>query len=249
MRYNASRTAAEDATYNASPGAPGDAVPGIVAGAGARDGTCAWCRGPLPPQVTRPRRWCSQLCRQAAWRLGRYVVRQVAAQRPGRFAYADPPYPGMARRYYERPEVDHRRLIHRLERGGYTGWALSTSSRALRAVLPLCPRGARVAAWVKPIGASPRTRGVHSTWEALIIVGGRQEPPGVRDWLLAQPARGGGQLPGRKPLLFCAWLFALLGMAPGDELVDLFPGTGVVGRAWREITRNRQGPALYSGGR
>lgn len=37
---------------------------------------------------------------------------------------------------------------------------------------------------------------------------------------------------GRKSLRFCAWLFRVLGMRAGDELHDLFPGTGVVGRAW-----------------
>ncbi len=41
---------------------------------------------------------------------------------------------------------------------------------------------------------------------------------------------------GRKPVAFCAWLFDLLGMVPGDELVDLFPGTGAVTRAWRELS-------------
>jgi hypothetical protein len=40
---------------------------------------------------------------------------------------------------------------------------------------------------------------------------------------------------GRKPVAFCAWLFDLLGMVPGDELVDLFPGTGIVARSWREL--------------
>lgn len=67
------------------------------------------------------------------------------------------------------------------------------------------------------------------------VVGGRQRPPGVRDFLSAQPARGGGELPGRKPIAFCAWLFDLLGMLPGDTLIDRFPGSGIVGRAWQEL--------------
>lgn len=156
------------------------------------------------------------------------------------FAYADPPYPGLAARYYaDQPtfagEVDHRELIARLEAGGYAGWALSTSAAALGDVLSLCPRGARVAAWVKPIGVSGKTAGIHNTWEPVIVVRGRARTPGVRDFLYAQPARGGGSLPGRKPIAFCAWLFELLGMLPGDTLDDLFPGTGVVGRAWAEL--------------
>ena len=38
---------------------------------------------------------------------------------------------------------------------------------------------------------------------------------------------------GAKPAGFCWWLFDLLGALPGDELVDLFPGSGGIGRAWR----------------
>jgi hypothetical protein len=37
---------------------------------------------------------------------------------------------------------------------------------------------------------------------------------------------------GAKPAAFSAWLFALLGMQPGDEFVDLYPGSHGVTRAW-----------------
>lgn len=163
-----------------------------------------------------------------------------------RFAYADPPYPGLSSKYYrDEPtfagEVDHAALIASLEYSGYDGWALSTGAYALREVLPLCPPRARVCAWVKPIGVSSKTNGLHNTWEAVIVVGGRQRPPGRRDWLRAMPARGGGDLPGRKPLAFCAWLFDCLGMQPGDEFVDLFPGTGIVTRCWRELSPTPRG--------
>ena len=201
-------------------------------------------------------RFCSVRCRQAAFRLrtraggtspeapgDASVAPAPTTLGPARFAYADPPYPGCAKRYYgDQPdfagEVDHASLVASLEAGGFMGWALSTSSHALRQVLPLCPSYARVCAWVKPIGASVRTYGLHSTWEPLIVVRGRHMRPGKRDWLLAQPARGGGSLPGRKPVAFCAWLFSCLGMLPGDELVDLFPGSGVVSTSWREISNN-----------
>jgi len=201
---------------------------------------CAWC--PRPRPATPGARFCSQRCRQAAFRLRR---RGVLAGRdddgPLRFAYADPPYPGTARRWYRgQPEyageVDHAALVASLLQAGYAGWALSTSPRALRDVLSLCPPGARVCAWVKPHGASPLTYGIHNCWEPVIVVGGRHRRPGVRDWLSALPARGGGTLPGRKPIAFCSWLFSLLGMLPGDELVDLFPGTGIVSAAWRELS-------------
>jgi hypothetical protein len=42
---------------------------------------------------------------------------------------------------------------------------------------------------------------------------------------------------GAKPAAFCRWIFDLLGAEPGDTLDDLFPGSGVVARAW----------AVYSG--
>jgi hypothetical protein len=162
-----------------------------------------------------------------------------------RFAYADPPYPGLSSKYYrDEPtyagEVDHAALLSLLEERRRArqidGWALSTSARALRDLLPRCPPEHRVCPWVKPHAPSPNTYGIHNCWEAVIVVGGRGERPGKRDWLSALPARGGGELPGRKPIAFCAWLFGLLGMRPGDELEDLFPGTGVVTRAWRELS-------------
>jgi hypothetical protein len=38
--------------------------------------------------------------------------------------------------------------------------------------------------------------------------------------------------------IFCFWLFDLMGMKPGDDLVDLFPGTGGVMRAWEKWQRH-----------
>ncbi len=202
---------------------------------------CAWCSSELPATARADGRFCGRKCRQAAFRLRRRRTTDAAAARPLRFAYADPPYPRLARRYYrDRPEyrgeVNHAELIASLEASGYAGWALSTGAYALRELLPLCPPCARVCAWVKPIGVSSKTYGLHNTWEPLIVVVGRRRRPGVRDWLRAHPARKGGDLPGRKPLAFCAWLFDCLGMLPGDDLVDLFPGTGIVSRAWAELS-------------
>ncbi len=197
---------------------------------------CLWCNKSL---TDRQRFHCSKKCRQSIWRLRqkRDVLSVGSGRPPGlTFAYADPPYPGFASYYKNQPdfrgEVDHQKLIASLVDGRYDGWALSTSAAALRDLLPLCPPGARVCAWVKPIGVSCATFGLHSTWEPLIVVGGRKRRPGIRDWLSAQPARGNGTLLGRKPIAFCAWLFQTLGMVEGDFFVDLFPGTGVVARSW-----------------
>lgn len=43
-------------------------------------------------------------------------------------------------------------------------------------------------------------------------------------------------LVGAKPPAFCEWILDLLGWEPGDQLDDLFPGTGVMAEVveWRE---------------
>lgn len=161
-----------------------------------------------------------------------------------RFCYADPPYIGRAKRYYgDQPtfagEVDHVALIASLKASDYDGWALSCAVDvpSLRLVLNELPDDARLCPWVKPGSAPPASKGLHNMWEGLIVVGGRQEPPGKCDWLRAQPARFGGDLPGRKPIAFVAFLWRVLGARPGDTLDDKFPGTGIVGRAWENLSR------------
>ena len=105
---------------------------------------CGWCRAELRP--TPGIRFCGRKCRQAAFRLRRLASREVLADRAMRFAYADPPYPGTARRYYGDQatfagEVDHAALVASLVDAGYDGWALSTSAKALGDVIKLCPAG------------------------------------------------------------------------------------------------------------
>ena len=209
---------------------------------------CAWCLKLLPATAKAAQVFCTRKCRQWAFRLRRRRTTDARNAQPMRFAYADPPYVGLARRYYQHEEsyggeVDHAALIAQLEAGGFDGWALSASAKSLRVVLPLCPEGLRVAAWTKPHPPSSLTYGPHNCWEPLIVVGGRKLRPGFRDWICTSVARGGGELMGRKPIAFCSWLFEQLGMLPGDELVDLFPGSGVVSRAWAELSRSHRGDA------
>lgn len=143
-----------------------------------------------------------------------------------------------ARKYYRDEatfagEVDHAALIARLVT--YDGWALSTSAKALRTLLPLCPPATRVAPWIKPHGVSSKTRGAHNAWEAVLFVPARRRSPGFPDYLIAHPARHGGTLPGRKPRRFWAFLFQLLGAAPQDSFDDLFEGTGGGRRHWQAV--------------
>lgn len=159
----------------------------------------------------------------------------------GRWAYADPPYPGRAAIYVEREEVDHGELIARLEAGWPDGWALSTSAAALRDVLPLCPPGVRVCAWRRRTRPA-RSRRALSAWEALLVVGGRphsldspQELLDVLDYRGRYDAFPGA-MTGMKPPEFAVWMFRHLGARPGDELTDLFPGSGAIGEAWKLYT-------------
>lgn len=149
-----------------------------------------------------------------------------------RVAYADPPYPGCAKLYPEKREVDHAALIAEL--AAYDAWALSTSSVALRDLLPLCPSTVRVMAWVKPFASFKPGVTVAYAWEPIIVQGGRKRPrsePTVRDWVSASITLKRG-LVGVKPETVCFWLFGVLGLEPADDFVDLFPGSGAVGRAW-----------------
>ncbi len=206
--------------------------------------TCAWCVGPIPERGRMDSVFCGQRCRQRSYRLRRSLAVIERAAQPMRMAYADPPFPGCAWMYRDQPsyagEVDHAELIASL--GAYDGWALSTSADALRDILPLCPRTVYVAPWIKPVNAAPATRGKHNAWEPLIVQPGRRMQPGFRDWLMAAPARlGGSNLVGRKPLAFCGFLFQQLGLLVGDELVDLFPGSGTIASAWRDTCRSSTG--------
>lgn len=151
-------------------------------------------------------------------------------------AYADPPYIGQARKHYgDDPrcaEVDHGALITQL--CTYDAWALSCSSPSLKTILALCPDDVRVGSWVKPFCAFKANVNPAYAWEPVIFWHGRprgRNVPTLADWVAANITLQRG-VHGAKPMEFCFWLFEMLGMVPGDELVDLYPGSGAVARAW-----------------
>jgi hypothetical protein len=153
-----------------------------------------------------------------------------------RIAYADPPYPGCAHLYPENTEVDHAALVKQLE-GDFDGYILHTSSTALRALLPLVGDQTRPMAWVKPFAAFKRNVPVAYAWEPVLVkacrkpvVSGRVT---MRDWVSERITMKKG-LVGAKPHRVCKWAFEVVGAKPGDEIVDLFPGTGAVMAAWDE---------------
>ena len=163
-----------------------------------------------------------------------------------RFAYADPPYIGQAKKHYSKfggSEVDHEKLILELEH--YDGWALSCSSPTLQQILALCPHDVRIAAWVKPFCAFKKGVNPAYAWEPVIWKSAQKrsnEQMFARDWIAAsitmhtniQTEEGEAEFHGRKPLTFCYWLFELLNIQPGDTFDDLFPGTRAVSKAFEQ---------------
>ena len=90
---------------------------------------------------------------------------------------------------------------------------------------------------------------------AYQVHGSRLQPDPRRPALQLEPSRGAGVDPwdslvyasrarltdrervtGAKPAVFCRWMFDLLGAQAQDDLVDLFPGSGGVARAWGHFT-------------
>lgn len=211
---------------------------------------CEWCRGPIAVELRADAEVCGVVCRKRRWRFRQASRGDRDGTRPGRprrggtrppgparFAYADPPYPGKAGYYPERQEVDHAELVAELEAGWPDGWALSTSAAALRDVLALCPRSARVCVWRRRVRPA-RSRRPLSAWEPLIVVGGRElATDATQEVLDVLDYRGRydsfpDALVGMKPPEFAVWMFRQLGARPGDELADLFPGSGAIARAW-----------------
>lgn len=166
-----------------------------------------------------------------------------------RFAYSDPPYLGCCEKYnHYHPDgrcwddVETYRLhIQQIVADYPDGWALSASSVSLRTLLPLCPPDVRVAAWVKPFCAFKRGVRPAYAWEPVIWRGGRNPSNGHKH---PPPLKGGQQttpkdfiaesitlrkgLTGAKPQRVCEWILQLLNVQPGDEVIDLFPGTGIM---------------------
>lgn len=126
-----------------------------------------------------------------------------------RFAYADPPYMGQAKRHYGKEptyggEVDHAALIASLAE--YDGWALSLSSPSLREILPLTPPDTRVMAWVKPFASYKPNVNPAYAWEPVLVHGGRKRDRTaltVRDWVSCPITLKKG-LVGVKPPTFTA---------------------------------------------
>jgi len=163
-----------------------------------------------------------------------------------RLGYADPPYVGCCGLYnHYHPDgkcwddLDTSfHLIDRLNREFPDGWVMCMKSDAaeLAALIQRAGPGVRVGAWVKPFASFKPNVNPGFTWEPVLFKVGKRDrwEPTVKDHLACNIALKKG-LTGAKPKEFNLWVLNILGAKPGDEVVDLFPGTGGMDVAWKEF--------------
>jgi hypothetical protein len=160
-----------------------------------------------------------------------------------KLAYADPPYLGCCKIYGHRHQkpygcwddpTTHMRVLEDLTE--FDGFAYSMTSQSLGAILPLAEKlrmDYRIAAWVKPFAAYKANVRIAYTWEPVLFWPGRDSStdgaPVGRDHL-GEPITLQKGLTGAKPERFCRWVLDLMGYVPGDDVTDIFPGTGVLER-------------------
>lgn len=176
-----------------------------------------------------------------------------------RIGYADPPYIGCSDLYRDQPdydgEVDHVALIERLE-NEFDGWVLHAAATpiSIATLAPLVTRipGARWMAWVKGFAAFKANIPVAYAWEPVIVKAARKPVVSkrlvMRDWIQESITLRRG-LTGAKPEAVCHWAFEMVAARPEDDLIDLYPGTGAVAKAWRTWCGKFVLPTPPTGGR
>lgn len=162
-----------------------------------------------------------------------------------RFAYADPPYLGCCDKYdhfhgetgrcWDDLET-HEVLIDQLC-AEFDGWALSCHEPSLHLLRAMCPKGTRTGVWLKTFASFKPNVNPGYCWEPVLWYGHRDHDrydATIRDFLIAPITLQKG-LTGAKPRKFAFWIFDLLNADRGDELVDYFPGTGIIGDCWDDF--------------
>jgi hypothetical protein len=180
-----------------------------------------------------------------------------------KLAIADPPYLGRAERWYgvdgcgnghgigkadEHPEAAiwddpqaHIDLVRQLE-VEFDGWAIALSVHSLstymQAIHTDSRNGIRVMSWIKP-SSVPSGNRIASTWEPVIVkVPAERRSHGkgrsMKDHLVVNPLRSG--FVGAKPPAWTEWVLDAMGYREGDEIVDLFNGSGAVMQAIQDLS-------------
>lgn len=109
----------------------------------------------------------------------------------------------------------------------------------------MCPADTRIGAWVKPFASFKPGVNPAYAWEPVLFRGGRKrgrDKPTIRDWVSVNITLKKG-LTGAKPPDFCFWVFEILGAEPGDEFVDIFPGTGILTDCWNQFVNQEKDAA------
>lgn len=171
-----------------------------------------------------------------------------------RLAIADPPYLGRADRWYgsgrghrnglgraaahdAAAEWDdpatHQALVGHLQ-ANYDGWVIAAAADSLAVYLPVCPADVRVLVWHKG-NAIPSGARVANQWEPVIAWipasrRGRTVGAAASDVLTAGISYRHNYV-GSKPYPWTHWVLNALGYQDGDEVHDLFAGSGAVSLA------------------
>ena len=175
-----------------------------------------------------------------------------------KLAIADPPYLGRAVRWYSKegcgdgyginqadnhpqaaiwdtPEA-HADLAKQLL-NEYDGFAIALTVHSLSTYLSVIEtdshNGIRVGAWIKPQSIPSGSR-IKTSWEPVIFKipkerRGYKAGKKCDDHLIANPPRLGFY--GAKPQEWTHWALDVLGYQQGDEVIDLFAGSGAVSEA------------------
>lgn len=184
-----------------------------------------------------------------------------------KFAIADPPYLGRAKRWYgvggigkgygigqadQHPEAEkwdkpesHKNLIKHLDQN-YDGFAIALTNHSLDIYLSEIKIGTatlyRVMAWVKPMSA-PSANRIRNAWEPVIIKtpeirkGYTTKFARINDYLIESPPRNGFK--GQKPKKWTYWVLDAMGVDKDDEIEDLFIGSGAVTQAINDYKKEK----------
>ena len=181
----------------------------------------------------------------------------MAAMNNLKLAIADPPYLGRANRWYgdgcgdgygigradSHPDAKkwddpqaHVQLVHDLN-NNFDSWAIAMTVHSLSTYLSVIDtdsrNGIRVMSWIKPAAVTSGSR-VTNSWEPVIVKiakerRGWNNGVHIKDYLSAAPMRSG--FIGAKPEAWTHWVLDAMGYTEGDELTDIFAGSGAVTHA------------------
>jgi hypothetical protein len=139
---------------------------------------------------------------------------------------------------WDDPET-HKQMVKDLN-ANYDGWAIAMSVHSLSTYLEIVEteseNGIQVCVWHKP-NAIPSGSRILNYWEPVLIKvpasrKGRNKGPMTKDILTANAPRVG--FSGSKPKEWTHWVLDILGYQEGDEVTDLFHGSGAVAQAMKE---------------